>query len=259
MGKLADRLRDIMNRGIRPIGFAAATASAQPPMLLVAAVSALGDEAAAACEAGAGAVLAAQKDVSKDAEGDTAKKLDKTLLGAQVTDTDKAAIEGLAKTGAAFAVLTDTAAPAAALSAEGIDLVLTVDPEWTDTIARGVGELPIEAVIYQPQTMGPLSIYDQLACTRIIGLSRKPVIVVLPEAWGVAALSPLHEAGVMGIVVPSAEVAAYAEALRTLPLKKKSREEISVMLPGSSSHNEHEHDEGDEEDRATGTTPVDGD
>ncbi len=258
MGKLADRLRDTMNRGARPIGFAAATAPEQPPMLLVAAVSALGDEAAAASEAGAGAVLAAQEDVSKDAEGDTAKKLDKTLLGAQVADTDKTAVEGLAKTGAAFVVLTDTAAPAAALSAEGIDLVLTVDPEWTDTIARGVGELSIEAVIYQPQTMGPLSIYDQLACTRIIGLSRKPVIVVLPEAWGVAALSPLHEAGVMGIVVPSAEVAAYAEALRTLPPKKKPREEMSVMLPGSGSRNEHEHGEGDEEDRAAGTTPVGG-
>lgn len=259
MGKLADRLRDIMNRGVRPLGFAAAIAKPPSPLMLIASVSGLGEEATKAETEGADAVLISASSRRGNRRGDQSRAVGKALVGIEVKTVDKSALEALAKNGAAFAVLTAASTPAASLAVEGIDLALIVDPDWSDAVVRGVEQLSVAAVIYQPTSTTQLSIYDQLLCTRIIGLTRKPVLVVLPQAWGVEALAPLQDAGVMGVIVPADAVAIFRDGIKSLPAKRRprDREEIAATLPHGGLTPSRDEDEEEEEDRAAGTAPVD--
>lgn len=259
MGKLADRLRDSMNRGIRPLGFGVAAAKPPAPLMLIASVSGLGEEATKAETEGADAVLISGSSRRGNQRENQGLSIGKALVGTEVKAVDKSALEALAKNGVAFAVLTGASTPAASLAAEGIDLALMVDPDWSDALARGVEQLSVAAVIYQPTSTTQLSIYDQLLCTRIIVLTRKPVLVVLPQAWGVEALAPLQDAGVLGVIVPADAVATFRDGIKSLPAKKRprDREEIAATLPHGGQIHSRDEDEEEEEDRAAGTAPVD--
>jgi hypothetical protein len=128
------------------------------------------------------------------------------------------------------------------LTADGIDIVLTIDPEWSDMLTRAVAQLSVTAVLYEPKGSGEMTIGDQLQCARVLGLAGKPLFVAVPASWGTASL-----------VVPAAETAAFKEAIRTLPPRKRGDDRHDVAsLPAATLGRRAGRDDDDEEDRAAG-------
>lgn len=240
VSKLSDRIKELGNRGVRPMGFATAATTQAPAILLVASISSQ-KEAAKAESDGAEAVLSVDKPGKSDSK--------RTLFGQTLATAGKADLEALAKDGVAFVVLTDTKTSATALTVEDIDVVLTVDTNWTDMLTRSVAQLPIAAVVYQPPSTGPMTIDDHLQCARVMGLVGKPVFVVVPSGWGTESLLALQEAGVTGVIVSAGDVATYRDAIKALPTKKRDRDRNdSATLPMQGHRREAEPDDDDDDE-----------
>lgn len=158
-------------------------------------------------------------------------------------------VERLKKAKGDFVVLGSDTLGANALLAENIDKLLEVDPTWEDISLRGVEQLPVVAVLFRVVSAERLSIRHLLQCQRVVALTRKPVLAVLPPTVGIESLSLLRDAGIYGVVVPPPTVRDFRAAIRELPAPKRGQERMEAILPAGpqgASHAEPDEEEGEE-------------
>lgn len=214
MGKLIDKIeRGQQSSGPR-LGFAPASASKGPSMLLVAVLPA-GDAAlaASAVEKGADAVLVKGGDLPT---GRTA------AVGAVWSDRG-------GRVAGDFAVITDRdASVAPLLEAEDFDVVLSLDFDMPDTELRTLEALPMNVFIV-PDLGEPLTTKKLIALLRVTRATSKPVLTYCSAGAGKAALVALRDAGIAGFLIEvpkTSAVGGLAQLRKTLdglPQRKKNR------------------------------------
>ena len=214
MGKLIDKIeRGQQSSGPR-LGFAPASASKGPSMLLVA-VLPTGDAAlaASAVERGADAVLVKGGDLPPGKS---------VAVGAVWTDRG-------GRVAGDFAVITDRdASVSPLLDAEDLDVVLTVDFDMPDTELRTLEALPMSAFIV-PDLAEPLTTKKLIAILRVTRATSKPVLTYISAGVDKAALVALRDAGIAGFLMEVPQAAAVGglaqlrKTLDSLPQRKKNR------------------------------------
>lgn len=249
MGKLADRIKGVLEGPPRPMGFHSAMVQAKPPtMLLIASVEA-GETSSVvdAIRSGAQGVLAP---VGPETTDDVLKALATEakggIWGGVLGVGGKPEVQKLMDAGAHFVLFRSAGVGGDALEVEGLDKVLEVDEGWPDMLLRSVDRLPVEAALYCMQAVESLSITHVLQCRRVIGLVGKPVLVALPSGVGPWVLTILRDAGVVGVVVPAPAVTEFHEAIRELPPRKKQKERMDATLPMGGGATGHDHDDDDD-------------
>jgi len=154
MSKLLDKLERISEGRTQPLGFGAAvTRGKSLPMVIVASVP-LGNAklAAIAAKAGADALLMTIKHQ---------EKMDKALAKLSSAETDipwgvslnavtKDEVEQLIEMGCDFVVFAPDKTPAAVLGEERIGKVLQIDSSLSDSLAKAINRLSIDAVLLGP-------------------------------------------------------------------------------------------------------------
>ena len=251
MGKLADRLKEVIERPVRPIGFRAGAAQAKPPALVLLANIDGGqkEEAARAVHEGAQGVLAAVGTATADETlAELATAAGGGLWGGALEAGGRADVERLREAGAHFVLFRSTGVSGEGLEAEEIDKILEVEQNWPDMLLRPVDRLPVAAALYRLQEGEALSIQALLQCRRIVALVGKPLLVSLPPGIGTSALTLLRDAGVMGVVVSASAVAEFHAAIRDLPPPKRDHERMDAVLPRGGPAPLQEADDDDEEE-----------
>lgn len=259
MGKLADRLKEQARGGAQPMGFTPLAApSAAPAMVVMAQVESGELEAVSqAVRTEADGVLVsvgpATPDQTLRAMRTAARQ---ALWGGVLAVGTREAVERLQRAGCDFVVLGSGALPADILAEEKLDKVLEVDPEWSDVMVRGLEQLPLAAVAFRVVTGETMTIHRLLLCQRVVALTRKPVLAVLPPAVGPDQLLPLRDAGVSGIIVPAGAAREFRKAVRELPPPKRPRERLEAVLPLGLTVARREREEEEEEGDGAGASPL---
>lgn len=133
--------------------------------------------------------------------------------------------------------------PAHVLGDEKMGKVLEVDTSLSDSLARAIGQLSIDAILLAREDDSPLTLYRLMQWRRLIGLTDKPALVFLPT--DMSDLETLLEIGARGLVADISggklkeRIPTIREAIQGLPTsKKKSRERINAILPSIQPDNE---------------------
>lgn len=249
MGKLADRLKDVMERTARPMGFRSAAAQAKPAqLLLLASIEGVEKDAAArAIREGAHGVLTMTAP-SSDADElkDFGAAAANGIWGGVMEAGGKEEVGRLKAAGAHFALFRSTGVAGEALEVEDIDKVLEVDQEWPDMLLRSVAGLQVAAVLYRLSVDG-LTLQGLLQCRRVASLVGKPLLAAMPPSTDGASMTLLRDTGVDGVIVPAGLVAQFHAAIRDMPPPKKSKEHMDAVI-GLGGARGHAHEEEDDED-----------
>lgn len=251
MGKLADRLKDVMERTARPMGFRSGAVQAKQAQLLLLATieGADKDTAATAIREGAHGLLAT---TGPGSDEETLKDLGAAaaggIWGGAMEAGGKEDVERLKSAGAHFVLFRSLGLAGDALEVEDIDKVLEVDQEWPDMLLRSVAGLQVSAVLYRLSVDG-LTLQGLLQCRRVASLVGKPLLAAIPPGMDGASMTLLRDTGVDGVIVPMASVAQLHAAIRDMPPPKKSKEHMDAVLGlGGGGGRGHSHEEEDDED-----------
>lgn len=256
MSKLSDLLKQASQAYVRPMGFAPVQSRQQAlPMVLIAQIDSL-DAAAvdAAVSAGAEAVLAPMGVASDAVAVKSAKNAaGRALLGGVLDAGGKDDVARLERDGCDFLLIRNTNVAAEVLSSDDENgKLLELDPNWPDTMLRGVDGLQVEGVVYRIAGSETLTINHLLQLRRAAGLAGKPLFIAAPAGLPATTASVLRDAGAVGLIVPSGAVAEYKETVRNLPPPKRQKERMDAMLPAGfavgGKEPEHDDDDGDDDD-----------
>ena len=234
MGKLADRLREIARGGTQPMGFAAGAVRSHAPRMLTATLLDVADAQAVSdvVQAGADAALipvgAATGDEVLKAVATAGQR---AMWGGVLAAGGRDEVERLQKARGDFVVLGSDSLGANALLPENIDKLLEVDIAWDDISLRGVEHLPVVAVLFRVLSPERLTIRHLLQCQKVVALTRKPVLAVLPPTVGIESLLLLRDTGIYGVVVPPPTVKDFRAAIRELPTPSQRQERLEATLP----------------------------
>jgi hypothetical protein len=248
MSKLADRIRRATRVEAAPLGFAAAAARTKSPTMLLG-VQVSGDaakEAAAAFDAGADVVLAAQAGKA------TPESTDDRVVGVWPAKMAEDAIRDAGETGADFVVIDLDNTPASVLLNDKKGYVLLSPDDIEDMLLRTVESLSVDAILIAGGP-GSLTVRRQLELRRIHGLTQKPLLMVVPVSISTQELTALREIGVVGVVVDAAQKGAMDKlgdlktAISELPPRRRRREDSPMpLLPRAAAVAESHEDEEDE-------------
>ena len=219
MGKLADAIKQRRRRRQRPLGFGAARETRPSPMLI--AVSGPLPEA----------------DICLLESADQAAACGETALwGLPAAGLDADARKTAAEAGAAYLVVSSTAADASALLLEpGVDLVLRLDADHDDDELAALASLR-PALVVVPNPEFPLSVPAVAGLRRVVARVSAPLGAMLAENVSDADLELLRDSGVAGPMLPpgatAADVNAMAARVEALPERKRDdRPDAPALVP----------------------------
>jgi hypothetical protein len=255
MSKLADAIKRNQRTEATPMGFGAARPAAKPSML-VGFLGPAGDLEKAR-EAGAeivivesnspgglGKLLGASPELPADAfKVDTSK----TQPGGIFTDPDVAGAKALKERGFDFIVFDAGNTPAAATLDEDLGYVLALSSH-EETFLRSLGALQLDAIYYGDMP-SPLTVAKQLEVMRAASLAGKPLFVKVDADVSNEDMQCLRGAGVVAVLVASADAVAPVKAtVAALPARKARKDDARpvVSLPRGAAPEEHDHDDDDE-------------
>jgi len=206
-------------------------------MLLVARLSGMEvKEARIAVDANADAGLI----LSEGSSVKNLKQIMETLgdvpLGVFVKGLSEEKIAELTSLGCDFVVF-DIKARATILQSEKVGRFLMIEPSLEQGFVRAINGLEVDGVFISSRADDPfVAVEHLLICRRLVELLEKPAIMVLPSLVVKAELTSLWQAGIDGIVAPSAQSAEALIHLRKmineLPKRRKSRHtKASAILP----------------------------
>ena len=244
MSKLLDKLERISEGRAQPLGFGAAvTRGKSLPMVIVASVP-LGNAKLAdiAAKAGADALLMTIKHQ---------EKMDKALAKLSSAETDipwgvslnavtKDEVEQLIEMGCDFVVFAPDKTPAAVLGEERIGKVLQIDSSLSDSLAKAINRLSIDAVLLGPvsEDESPLTVHQLMIYERLAAGAGKHLLAAMPPGSPIDDIESLWGLGVRGVVVdlavkdPEQRLSQVKEEIEKLPTtRKKTGERISASLP----------------------------
>jgi hypothetical protein len=244
MSKLADAIRRSQRVESAPMGFGAAR-PAQKASMLVGLFGPAGEIA----QAGAAADF-----ILADARGSSLGAADaKTLrdqagdlpLGVWTIVADSAAATALREAGVDFLVV-DDASPAAALLNEDLGYVLALPSQPDETFLRSLEPLSLEALLLG-DVPSPLTVAGQIELGRTGALARRPLLCDVEASASADDLLCLRAAGVAGLLIGAAGLAALKESVAALPPRRTRREERAVVsLPRGNAAAGSDDDDDDE-------------
>jgi len=238
MSKLADRIRLALRTEQPPMGFAAASARAARPSLLVGVVvsSLSAERAGEAASRGADTCLFAASDPKEGELQEALTALGDTPAGLLPRQTDRSSLDRLAEAGLDYLAFT-LETPAAALLHPQLGRVLVLEGELSDALLRTLDPMPVDA-IYLRSWKGPLTVRGHMELQRIAGFSRKPLMIPVPAQVDGPELEALREAGVVILAVDGDRrenleaLPALRQAVSSLPARRRRREERpEAILP----------------------------
>lgn len=192
------------------------------------------DIAALAVAQGIDGVLIPVADLAKEVEAlsQITKAVADIPWGALVRTITEEGIRQLVELGCDFLVLGTDEVPAPVLVEEGLGKVLKVEPSLSDSLARAIARLPIDAVLLGAEDW-PLTLRLLMDYRRLTSLVGKPCMALLPSVLRKGDIEALWETGVRGVVLTSnQQLSQVKEAIQALPpTKKKAAEKIDVILP----------------------------
>lgn len=237
MSRFLDKLERIWAGKAQPIGFGPQTAKAKSPAMAIVTRLSPGepDMAALSGEEGADALLVSIDDLERGAE--TLSRVSQVAgdipLGVSVKAVTKDDVEQLIELGCDFLLFNANEVPAAILSETRIGKVMEVDPSLSDSLARTIARLPIDAVFFSAEQQ-PLSVRQLMDYARLASLVGKPFLVALPAALRREDIEGLWQAGVRGLVLTleRARLSQVREMIQALPpTRKRAEKGMDVLLP----------------------------
>lgn len=237
MSRFLDKLERIWAGKAQPIGFGPQTAKAKSPAMAIVTRLSPGepDMAALSGEEGADALLVSIDDLERGAE--TLSRVSQVAgdipLGVSVKAVTKDDVEQLIELGCDFLLFNANEVPAAILSETRIGKVMEVDPSLSDSLARTIARLPIDAVFFSAEQQ-LLSVRQLMDYARLASLVGKPSLVALPAAPRREDIEGLWQAGVRGLVLtPERQrLSQVKEMIQALPpTRKRAEKGMDVLLP----------------------------
>lgn len=231
MGKLLEKLRQVSRGSAQPLGFkTTASASKNPPMVLIACLAGGPARAAAGVKESADAVLLKG--------GQSREKLVASLgefpWGASLEQATEEELTQLKGEGCDFLVFDAAKAPPAVLLEEEMGKIVEIDPSLADGLIRAIDQLPIDAVLIGGEPS--LSVHRLMLCQHVANLMHKPLIALAPLDVSKEDLEVLRDVGMAGVAV-TVEEEAKEELLRlrqtidALPPSRRRRERADALLP----------------------------
>lgn len=250
MSKFIDRLCQVSQTAVQPMGFRTGAGGAPGPKLLLVAAVAKAD-GVAEYVAGADAGLA---DVGELGSGGLKKVLEAVpdiRWGGWVKNVTSEKAGQLAE-GCDFVVFPESMAVAAFQGEVG--KVLAVEPSAGDGLVRALEKLPMDAVLlgFEPET--GLTWQDLAQVQRFANLLAKPLLVLVPPGVGAAELQALLGAGVSGVVVEAGQRGRVTELRKAIdglvvpPQRWRKRPAAIVPLVGGGEMEAAEEPDEEEED-----------
>jgi hypothetical protein len=155
--------------------------------------------------------------------------------GIRLGTADLGGLAELADAGCDYLVFKPEA-PARIVAEEKMGKVLEADTSLSDSLARAIGQIFVEAILLGNNNEMPLNVHRLLDYQRLIAFAGTPAIALMPA--DISDLEALWGIGVRGVVVdlsgedPSEKLSMVREAIRMLPAsRRKPRERISPILP----------------------------
>ena len=244
MSKLSENLERISEGNIQPMGFGAAVSRIKvSQMLVIASVPAGNAKLTAIAEkGGADALLVTVEHLDKEIKNLAKIGRAKTDIpwGIFSETVSKEEIEKLIEIGCDFVIFAPTKTPAVVLTNETIGKVLKIDTSLTESLAKAVNRLQLDAVLISPSSgeETPFTVHQLMMYERLASVTGKHLLATMAPGMSPSDLESLWELGVRGIVVdmaveqPEQRLSEIKEAIQKLPTtRKKSKEKIRATLP----------------------------
>lgn len=238
MSKFIDKLIEVSQGGLKPMGFRMTAAAApRPGMLLVASVAQTDVDHLAGGMAGADAGLLP---IPKSGPGlKTLKKACQAMpdipWGGWLKEVSQKGIGQMAEAGCDFVVFPAVSTSLAVLEEKKLGKVLEVEPGLDPGLLKAVDDLPVDAVLIAGGKPS-LTWQDLMFFRRGANILTKPLLVVVSPDITSSELQALREAGVTGVVVEAGIEAGRLAELRQmidkLPFPSPSkRRKVEPLVP----------------------------
>lgn len=238
MSKLADKIRKAARLDAQPLGFVTARVAKEATMLL----GGIAADARAAAELAAHGADFVILTKAADVDGASAA----AITGAVIEgDADaKAYKEG----GFDFVVFDPDKTSSTAVLEEEIGYVMIVPKDASDTDLRSIEAFQLDA-IHVGEIKGTLTVRRQIELRRLFGLTRKPLLAVVPADISVPMLQALRDTNVIAVAVEGApSIERLRKTIDALPprARRKDDERPTPLVPqspaGADEEDEHEHE-----------------
>ncbi len=240
MSKFRNRIRDI-GRASGGFGFAALAQREDRRYMLVVATVTSADEAEAAANAGADALILD----STSHLADVAERV-RLPVGVRMEAATGVEVTAAREAGADFFVFDDGRAHASALTDRDMGRVLILGPDQQEDRLRAVAGIDLDALIVEVAP-GIVTVRDQIELRRVASLTGATLMVSCTEdVPDAGALEAWRDAGAALVLVPGAEVERALAAAAAVPAPARQSRGNDVPLLGQPSHT-HDHDD-DEDD-----------
>lgn len=233
MSELIKKLERISRGRSQPLGFGGTARNKSSSMMLIAQLP--------QAQAGIGSSISAEVDALLfDVKDSWAELLSQEAIGPvpwgiRLGSVDLGTLAELVDAGCDYLVFKPEVS-ARIIAEERIGKVLEVDTSLGDSLARAIGQIPLEAILLRNDDESPLSVHRLLDCQRLIAFAGTLAIARLSS--DISDLEALWGVGVRGVVVDLSgedrqeKLSTVKEAIRRLPVsRKKPRERISPILP----------------------------
>jgi hypothetical protein len=237
MSKFADKLQSLSKSSTAPMGFhAAVSAVRSPAMLLVVGLSGTQvKEAKIVADVNADAGLIVSEGTSAKTIGQVVEAVGNVPLGVFVKGMSQKETDEVASLGCDFVVF-DVKEASAILRKEQVGKFLMIEPSLDQGLVRAINSFDVDGVFVSSGGDSVTTVEHLLVCRRFVELLEKPLIMTLPSLATKEELTSLWQAGVDGVVAPSAQSAeALAGLKRTigdLPRGARGRRaRAGVVLP----------------------------
>jgi len=238
MSRFRTRIRDI---GHAPggMGFSAIARQERPRYVIVVAEANSADEARAAVEAGADAVVM----VGAMPAGLSLK----VPVGVRIEDATRDEVAAARDAGADFFLFDDGRSHAAALTVDDIGSVLLLGADQDEQRLRSVAAIDLDAVLVEAEA-DLITVREQIELRRVAGYIGAPILLKSIGRPDTGILEAWRDAGAPAVLVPAADTAATLEAARAVPAPRRSTERRLAILGGPAREAEgHDHDHEDDD------------
>ena len=253
MSKLIERLEKVDAASTPPLGFGASRTQSKPASMVLVARSAGPSAPPTGLQAdfymaSVGTMAEAELETLKESAGD---------ITWGVWPLDPAAGEPLGELkgqGADFLVV-DARFQAAALADAELGRLLILPSEVSDTLARSLEELPVDAIVLDCGGSSSLGIGDLVTVSSVRVVTSKPILVMTELPISKDEIALLQEIGIQGLVITfdelsEEEAAQIRETIDALPPRKTKRDQPAPIVPRLASREaDHYHDDEEPDDR----------
>jgi hypothetical protein len=252
MSQLQKTIAKLQRRDGPAIGFGPVSREQPKAMALIARVRSA-DEARAAIEAGADAVLFHFGDAATAAKALHGVAGPKVAAGVLLDALSEADAETLRAAGCDFVVSPLETTDSSAVDTEKMGHVVIASESLEDNILRSLGPLGLDG-LYVERPHGAMKLAGQLGLVRIASFASTGIIATIDAGASVSDLRVLRDSGVVAVVAPASssptDIAEIVTRLKAVPPPRKSRREgagdmalVPTLKVAPDEEEEHEHEE----------------